>query len=232
MASETTGEQVEQAAPVSDAPATQVQEQPTAPTPVLTPEQIQAALSSEEARRRIQSEVDKARAKLQADALRLQREEAQRKAAAEAAAAEERELSELDDAEYGQRMRQKRQEQEAAQAQAALNDQTHYNDMMSLLPSEEQTAIFERAQKGEFKTRADFYAAIADRRAELRTPKQTEVIREAARREATAEVANTGNPTLGTSLPRQPVEDLSKKSSLDLIADGWKEQVDKKLKGR
>jgi hypothetical protein len=226
MASETTGVQVEQVAPVSDVQATPVQEQTTATTPSLTPEQIEAALSSEAAQRKIQSETDKRFAKFQAEQLRLQREQEAQRKANEARAAEEAQMAEMDDAEYGAHMRQKTQTQEAAQAQALERDRLHYQAALELLPADEQPAMMERARNSEFKSETEFIAAIADRRAELRTPKNTETIREAARREATAEVANAGSPTLGASLPRQTV-DLSKMSSDQLLSAGMREEMEK-----
>jgi hypothetical protein len=225
--SESVGAQVEQVAPVSDVQPKPEQDQSGATTPSLTPEQIEIALASDVAKRKIQSEVDRARAKLQAEQLRLQRAEEDKRKADADRAAEQAKVAEMSDEEYGAYLREKQQQETAAQALATQRDQMHYEAMLKLVPEEERPAFMQRAHDGVYKSEEEFLMALSSRHAELLSPKEKEkeVIREAARREATAEAANAGQPTLGTSLPRQTVE--SNLSSYDLLRLGVQEEMEK-----
>jgi hypothetical protein len=212
-----------QASPSDGRAAAQEQPTPTTPQPTLTDEQIAALFEKDErVRRAIQSAADRRMAKFQAEQLaQRQAEEAQRKAA-EAAAAEQAKVAEMSDEEYGVYMRQKTQEEDRANAAQLRATQDFQTQALAVLPPEERDGIMERTRKGEFKDWKGWLEAIADRRAELKQASTEPVMREAARREAAAEVANTGVPTLGTAFPTAG-RDLSKMSSIDLIKEGLKE---------
>jgi hypothetical protein len=192
----------------------------------MTPEQIQ-----QEIERRAQSMKDR---ELHRVRLQMEQEMAQR-AQMEA---QRREWEELDDEEYGRRMRQAQQEQAATgeQVRKALMGAfvQMQEDALSMVGSQKtRDALKARSDSGEFHSFAEFHAAIVDAAAQERLAKERanleKQIRGAAVREATADNIP---PILGSGIPTQSGADLSKLSSEQLIAYGWAAKIEAQRRSR
>lgn len=192
----------------------------------MTPEQIE-----QEVARRAQSMKDR---ELHRVRMQMEQEIAQR-AQMEA---QQREWAELDDEEYGRRMRQLQQEQTQTgeQVRKALMGAfvQMQQDALSLVQSERtREALKARSDGGEFRTFADFHAAIVEAAAAEKIARERSAlekqIRGAAVREATADNIS---PILGAGIPTQSGVDVSKLSSEQKIALGWAQAIEAQRRSR
>jgi hypothetical protein len=211
----------------------QVQEQPNATVPQegQRPQEILGDPElREQYRRQVQSEADKRALKI--------RQEMERQAQL---AAQQKYLEEMDDETYGRTMRSQLQQQAYAQqvAQRAKADvlRTTYEQLMAqtLETVSDQKAradLQRRVEAGEFPSFGAFQAAAAQAEVDARLAKERarleKQIREAAQKEATADVADTVAPMLGAGLPNKPDRKYTRD---ELISLGIAEAMEKARKG-
>lgn len=113
-------------------------------------------------------------------------------------------------------------------AQQRLQEQSTYiiNQALEAVPAPVRKRLQEMMGQGKFQSLGDFLAtaqreAIAHESGRLAT-QQTNVAREAARKNATAELAETVAPVVSSG---QPAGRLSKLSHDELLSQGWDEEI-------
>lgn len=192
----------------------------------MTPDQIEQEIA-----RRAQSMKDR-----ELHRVRMQMEqELQAKAQMEA---QRREWEELDDEEFGRRVRLQQQEQAqtSEQVRKALMGAfvQMQEDALSLVQTQKtREALKARSDAGEFQSFQEFHAAIVEAAAQEKLARERAAlekqIRGAAVREATAD--NIA-PILGSGIPTTSGIDATKLTSEQKIALGWAAKVEAQRRNR
>jgi len=189
----------------------------------MSPEQIEQEIA-----RRAQSMKDKELHRIQM--------EAEQQAALEA---QQREWAELDDEEYGRRMRQLQQEQAATSEKVKVALMGAFvqmrDDALSIVQNEAtRDAIRAKSDSGQFQTFTELQAAIIEAATQERLARERSTlekqIRGAAVREATADTIIP--PILGSGIPTQSGIDVSKLDSTQKIALGWAQKLEAQRRSR